>query len=60
MPSSRAKQYSSSFTIQFDLPYLIKLNEDPMSCEIVIYNIKQGETTIGADRASNDIGMIII
>jgi hypothetical protein len=49
MPSVRGKRFSSGFTVQLDLPYLVLLNEDPLSSDIKIYNIKEGDTIVGND-----------
>lgn len=54
--SLRSKRFSSGFMVQSDMPYLMSLNDDPLSCEIMIYNIKPGETTLGNDKGTADIG----
>ena len=56
MPSVRSNPFSSGFTVQLDLPYLVLLNEDPLSSDIIIYNIKKGDTILGNDQNSSEIG----
>ncbi len=42
--------------VQTDFPYLVALNDDPLSSEIMIYYIKEGETILGANENICDIG----
>lgn len=42
--------------VQPDLPYIVSLNTDPLSSDIMIYNIKEGETTLGTDETLSEIG----
>ena len=58
LPSLKSKRFSSGFMVQSDSPYLISLNDDPFSSEIVIYNIKQGKTLLGRDETICEIGKI--
>jgi hypothetical protein len=57
MPPVRSKRFSSGFTVQLDLPYLVLLNQDPLSSDIKIYNIKEGDTVLGNDPNSCEIGL---
>lgn len=47
---------SGSFMVQPDLPYLVSLNSDVLSSDIMIYGIKQGTTVLGNDLTSAEIG----
>ena len=44
--------------VQPDLPYLVVLNDDPLSSDIKIYYIKEGETTLGTNETSVEISML--
>jgi hypothetical protein len=33
--------------VQPELPYFVSLNSDPLSSDIMIYSLKQGETLLG-------------
>jgi hypothetical protein len=37
------------------MPYLVSLNDDPLSSEIMIYNIEPGETVLGNNEQLCDI-----
>ena len=50
------RRLSSGFKVQLELPYLVSLNSDPLSCEILIYSIKPGETVLGSDGNISEIG----
>ncbi len=52
----RSKPSTSGYIVQSDLPYLISLNDDPLSSEIMIYNIKLGETILGSNESVCEIG----
>jgi len=45
--------------VQPDLPYLVVLNDDPLSSDIKIYYIKEGETSLGTDESLAEIGVFI-
>ena len=51
----RTKPTPSGFILQSDAPYIISLNGDPLSSEIMIYNFKPGETLLGTNQLC-DIG----
>ena len=55
VPSLHSKRFSSGFMVQPDLPYLVMLNDDPLSSDIKIYYVKEGETTLGADETLSEI-----
>jgi hypothetical protein len=42
--------------VQPDLPYLVVLNDDPLSSDIKIYYIKEGDTSLGTDEMIAEIG----
>ena len=52
----RSRRFASGFIVQSDTPYLVSLNDDPMSSEIMIYNIEPGETLLGFDESACEIG----
>jgi hypothetical protein len=56
-PFLHSKRFSSGFMVQPDLPYLVVLNDDPLSSDIKIYYIKEGETTLGTDDTLVEISM---
>ena len=58
-PFLHSKRFSSGFMVQPDLPYLVVLNDDPLSSDIKIYYIKEGETTLGSDDTLVEISMHI-
>lgn len=42
-----------SFKVDNKLPYLINLNEDPQLCEILVYALKEGVTSVGRQSPSS-------
>jgi len=58
-PQVRSKRFASGFIVQSDTPYLVSLNDDPMSSEIMIYNVELGETLLGCDESACEIGNFI-
>jgi len=46
-----------SFKVDNKMPNLINLNEDPQLCEILVYALKEGSTSVGrqSSTSSSDI-----
>jgi hypothetical protein len=57
--SLRHKRLSSGFMVQLELPYLVSLNSDKLSSDIMIYSIKPCETLLGNNENLAEIGMLI-
>lgn len=45
--------------VEPDLPYIVALNDDPLSSDIRIYYIKMGDTKLGNDPSESNIGINI-
>ncbi len=56
-PQVRSKRFASGFVVQSDTPYLVSLNDDLLSSEIMIYKIELGETLLGSDELACEIGI---
>jgi kinesin family protein 1 len=54
-PSLRHKRLSSGIMVQPEQPYLVSLNSDPLSSDIMIYGLKQGETILGNNESTAEI-----